>query len=122
MAHPPSPEVFDKQELLDRVEGDEEFAGEIVDVFLQHAPEMVAKLERDIEQGDVRTISRSAHELKGAASNIAAGTLTACARRVQEAADAEDLPAVRDTFDELRTSMEALRRQLQSAFVSQSGD
>jgi len=79
-------QAFDRAELLDRVDGDEELLAELVGIFLEDAPRQMAALKEAMEQGDITLVERQAHSLKGAAANIGARPLSAEAHRLELAA------------------------------------
>ena len=52
--------------------GDDEFAGELVRVFLDDATVQLERLRLAVERGDCREASEVAHRLKGAGGNVGA--------------------------------------------------
>lgn len=122
MENSDSATVFDKEELLNRVEQDEDLAKETVDIFLQYVSEMVNNVQQHIGTGDFHNISRSVHELKGAAANIAAQQVTNSARRVKQAADNENLQQIYKEFETLQADIEDLKKTLSAVFPSDTGE
>ncbi|MFO7917244.1 MAG: PAS domain S-box protein [Anaerolineae bacterium] len=108
-------EVFDRADLLERLDGDEEIARKVIKVFLEDAPRRLAVLEDALEKGDAALVQRQAHTLKGAASNLAAPALQAAALRVEEAAEADDLSRAASRFEALEEAFDQLRPVLEEA-------
>ena len=71
-ANPREHEPIDTASALARVEGDVELLDELVALFLQGLPEMLANLRDAITAGDANALERAAHKLKGSVGNFAA--------------------------------------------------
>jgi PAS domain S-box-containing protein len=76
-------EVFDPQTALERTNGSEELLGEIVEIFLETCPEMLAAVRSAVASGDCEALARAAHSLKGAAASIAAGRVQQLALQLE---------------------------------------
>ena len=122
MGYIPSQDIFDKKELLERVEGDEDFVREITDVFLEQAPVMFDTLEAAIDSEDFYQVSRTAHELKGSASNIGAPRVTDTAKNLKNAAEQKDIKAVHHEFSNLQNHFEELKHVLHTTFSAEKAD
>jgi len=59
--------------------------GELVEMFVDEMPDRVAALERAFGDGDLETLRRTAHQLKGAAGSYGFGQLTPWAAALEEA-------------------------------------
>ncbi len=84
----PEPELplFDRRGALARVENDAALLREVLSLFLDETPRIVRTLRAALEAGDAPRLSRSAHELKGAASCCGALAVEAHAARVESRA------------------------------------
>ena len=71
--------VVDRAAVLDRVGGDEELLREIIDIFLEEYPSLVAGIRDAVEKKDAGALERSAHNLKGSVSNFGAESATRAA-------------------------------------------
>ena len=99
-------EQFDRASLLERVEGDEELLAEMIKLFLADAPRLLDAMRNALQQGDMIVLERSAHSMKGAASNLSANITTAAA--LNDALDTLDMerldpPAVGESEVEVPT-------------------
>jgi len=56
---------WDPVHALAKLDGDESLLRELVQIFLDEAPKQLATLQRAIETGDLETIERTSHSLKG---------------------------------------------------------
>jgi two-component system sensor histidine kinase/response regulator len=70
---------FDQKSLLERLEGDHALLVDLIQLFRQNGPDLVSTIHKAVRERDMDSVERSAHSLKGAASNLSA-------RRVAEAA------------------------------------
>jgi HPt (histidine-containing phosphotransfer) domain-containing protein len=103
-------------ELLEMVGDDSAFVDEIVETYLRDAPEQVAGMRAALAAGDLVTLGRHAHTLKGNSLSVGAPALAAIARDLEERARAGDVadagPRIEDASAELgrvATALEAAR-------------
>ncbi|MDO9529435.1 MAG: Hpt domain-containing protein [Syntrophales bacterium] len=62
--------VFDRDFALEITDGDIEFLKELVEVFSSQYPEKLASISLGIKGKDFKTISETAHSLKGSSGNL----------------------------------------------------
>ncbi len=82
---------FKKEDLLERLMGDEELAGEIIEVFLEDMPQQISSLKEALDEADPPHIQRQAHSIKGASANVGAIALQELATQVEDAGKSSDL-------------------------------
>ena len=58
---------------LSRAGDDREFYRELPDLFLEDARQRLTRLESALSAGDLEEVAATAHSIKGAAANLAAG-------------------------------------------------
>jgi two-component system, sensor histidine kinase and response regulator len=75
--------VIDWDELHERLCGDEELVGTIVDLFVDECPAWIAAVVAAAAEQDAEGVRTSAHSLKGAAANLAAHGVAAAAGRLE---------------------------------------
>ena len=93
--------TFDRDVALARVEGDEALLQEIVQLFLEQTPGLVERIERAIALQDGQTLERTAHALKGSASNLGAKAMAAAAARLESIGRNGDFAAAETAYSEL---------------------
>ncbi len=69
---PPMPQVFDRNELFARVEGDCALLTELVDLFRSESPRMLSELRRSLAANDAKGLEKAARAMGGSASNFGA--------------------------------------------------
>jgi signal transduction histidine kinase/DNA-binding response OmpR family regulator len=103
--------VGSKPALLERV----------IDELMADAPRRVAAVEVAWAQGDLRTVEREAHTLKGAASNVGAERFRRAAARLETAARQGEPGEVKTELAALRAELEELRRAVSAVDWSTVG-
>jgi PAS domain S-box-containing protein len=108
----PSPPIFDRAGMMDRMMGDEDLARTVVEGFLEDIPRQLAVLRKFIESGDTRDAERTAHNIKGASANVGGQILSRVALEIEKAGKAGDMYLVKAhmaeldaQFDRLKTAM-----------------
>ncbi len=109
---PQSP-VFDRQDLVSRLMGDETLADRIVTRFLESTPAQIESLRRSLDSGDAAAAERTAHAIKGAASNIGGERLRQVAFAIEQAARDGDLNAAISHLADLQKQFKALQEAVQ---------
>jgi signal transduction histidine kinase/DNA-binding response OmpR family regulator/HPt (histidine-containing phosphotransfer) domain-containing protein len=77
---------IDRDDLLQRLYGDEQLAGEVVRLFVGECPTMVDAVGSALARRDVEQVRRAAHTLKGSASTAAATGVAEAARILEKLA------------------------------------
>jgi two-component system, sensor histidine kinase and response regulator len=107
MAKKPSQldEQLDRVSAMERLEGDQELFVELIRLFLREVPHQLEAMRKALHQGDMLVLERSAHSLKGAASNLSAlGTATA-ASQLEEDAKGQDAEAAKASLANLEVAI-----------------
>jgi HPt (histidine-containing phosphotransfer) domain-containing protein len=61
--------------------------GELVEMFLEDIPDRVSTIESSQASGDLESLRRTAHQMKGAAGSYGYGDVTPIAARLEQAID-----------------------------------
>jgi two-component system, sensor histidine kinase and response regulator len=111
--------AVDLDDLLDRVGGDRDIVVELIEIFLEDAPALVAEV-RDAGS-DLGRLQRVAHTLKGASGNMGAHGAQASAERLQHASAGGDTSSVEreraallDEMARVTSALEGWRATLRS--------
>jgi PAS domain S-box-containing protein len=105
--------AFDLQDVLARVEGDRTLLAELIEIFRNESPRMVAEIKRCAESGDVKGLQRAAHALKGSAGNLGAGGARRAALALEMLAREGRMADAITGFRELEAEMDSLERDLE---------
>ena len=107
-------------ELLDRCQGDREFAGRVLEKFRTRLPRDVDELQKAAEAGDGDLVRRLAHQMKGCAGNVGAAVLQQRAAVLEtcvlEQTDvAEDVSALASDAEACLAAIGALLEEFEQA-------
>jgi len=97
--------VFDRADALERVGEDEDVLAEVIGLFLQHSPSLLANIRDAVARRDPKRLEVAAHSLRGCAGNLSAKRVVAAAQQLEEL-------ALRAEFDESLEAVAFLEREL----------
>ena len=103
-----SREQIDRVSLLERVEGDQELLTEMIHLFQADAPNLLAAMRDALERGDMAVLERSAHSLKGAASNLSAKATAAAALQLERDANNKNEKSAKGSLVEVERAVKQL--------------
>jgi len=104
--------VFDSAGMMDRLMGDHELAGIVVDGFLEDAPRLIDALRSSLVAGDAAGAIRGAHTIRGASATVGGEALRAVAWELEKAGTAGDFEAVAAGLPELEAELGRLREAM----------
>jgi len=105
-------EVFDKAELLSRLEGDEEILAEMIGIFLAECGPMVQHVSDAATSQDAGGLERSAHKLKGSLSIFGSRAAMQSAQILETMGHDGDLCSAAEVLARLREQIAALEKAL----------
>lgn len=74
---------FNQGELRERLQGNDELMGELIQLFIGDAPVQIKAIAAAIEQQSAAQLENAAHSLKGSAASLGANALAAIARKLE---------------------------------------
>ncbi|MBN1141230.1 MAG: PAS domain S-box protein [Deltaproteobacteria bacterium] len=98
----PALALFNEQELLNRVLNDRDIASAILGGFLEDLPKQLQRFKEALNKQDFFRLERKAHNIKGAAATVAAGTLSRLAAEMEAACEKgrwPELPPLLTAFE-----------------------
>lgn len=87
--------TYNRKELLESVDGDQEVAREVITIYLASAPLMLKALSGALDQNDAAAVSDAAHAFKGALMMLRAHPAAAIAKEIEIAGRQGDLHTAR---------------------------
>ena len=99
-------ELFEKDALLDGIDGDIEFLGETIEMLDEDSAELLEQAQDAVTAGDSEALVGPAHALKGMLGNFCAPPAEAAAYRVERMGREGQM-------DEAQAAVEALREEVQ---------
>jgi two-component system sensor histidine kinase/response regulator len=105
-------ENLDRASILQRLEGNSELLTELIQLFLEEAPQLMESMRKALQQGDMLTLARSAHSMKGAAGNFLAHRTVSAASQLESEAKRGDGESVKVGLATLEVVVERLLPEL----------
>lgn len=106
--------VFDRSLALSHVGDDEEILAQVLQMFLEQAPERLAQVEAALRDGDAKTLEREAHSLKGTAATLGMSALRDSAYTVERLGAAGSLDDAGAAVADLRSALDTIVVHLRS--------
>ena len=99
------PVLWDRAKALERLEGDEELLREVVGIFLEGKPRMLAQMEQALVEQTPKTLELAAHGLKSELGYL--GVVEACetARQLEEMGKRQELANAKVLVARLRIQL-----------------
>jgi len=114
----PSPKrrtgAVDLEGALDRLGGDRQLYDELVEVFKKECAGVAAEMRRQLGDGDLRALERSAHTFRGASSNLGAVGVSEAAQELERRAESKNLEGAREQLQVLQNELERLFDELEA--------
>jgi HPt (histidine-containing phosphotransfer) domain-containing protein len=104
--------VFNYEESVTRLGGDGALFDDILDIFLEDAPKLLAQASTSLCSGDSETLERAAHTLKGLSANFAAGAAVEAGYAVELLAREHRLQSAALCFPRLEAELQRLEAAL----------
>ncbi|HJY83362.1 MAG TPA: response regulator, partial [Candidatus Binatia bacterium] len=111
---PPSSdeEILDHAALWKRVAGEKELLSEIIALFLDDYPKLLATIQAAINKGDAEALYVAAHTLKGSIGNMVAKKAFAVALRLEELGEQGALTQAQEVLATLEQELLTLKETL----------
>jgi len=100
---------FNRGELLERLEGDMELLGKMVELFFEDYPRYLVAIEAAIERSDAKALGQAAHGLKGPVATLSLNRALNQVLRLEDAGKRGDLQEAAAICQELRREIEQVR-------------
>jgi two-component system, sensor histidine kinase and response regulator len=105
-------EDLDRALILKQLEGNSELLTELAQLFLEEAPQLIEAMRNSLQQGDMQGLARSAHSMKGAASNFLAHGTVSAASQLEADAKTGDTESTKAALAALEVVVERLLTEL----------
>ncbi len=106
--------IWDKEEALERLGGNEVLLGKIIRSFVNDAPKMLEALKKSVQMNDASSVQLHAHSIKGSAGNVGAQQLQHIAKTIESAAKEGNRALFKGSMRGLEKAMQEALGQLES--------
>ena len=107
---------IDWRKLVDSVDGDEQFARELAETFLEIGQKELETIHSSLGADDAEALRAAAHNLKGASTNLLASEVAVAAERLEAAARSggrQEIPMLAEKLQsEVRAAIDYLRSKV----------
>ena len=100
--------IYDHQELLKRVGGDEDLSRELLEMFLEEFPHKLEEIKKALKEEEAPMVARVAHTIKGSSANIGANTIREAALEMEIASKDLNLNLANTLVDKIQGEFERL--------------
>jgi HPt (histidine-containing phosphotransfer) domain-containing protein len=101
-------EKLDRVLLLERLEGDRELLAELIQLFVECAPQTLEAMRNALRRGDMPAVAQAAHSLKGSAGSLSAQVTADMASRLEQDARNRNIDAARADVAAIEAAVECL--------------
>jgi CheY-like chemotaxis protein/HPt (histidine-containing phosphotransfer) domain-containing protein len=105
--------IWDHSGMLERLMGDEELLGTIMEEFLADIPRQIEALMGYLKAGDARAIEQIAHTIKGVSANVGCEAMCVVASKMEKDANSGDLSAVKARLADLEEAFWQLKQVME---------
>ena len=106
--------TLNMEELMERIDGDLGFLGEVAEIFRGEYPAQMRMVLEAQVMGDAASVRRIGHSLKGALANLSATDAAKLAARVEQMGKSGDLTGLDRTLTALSKELERVDRTLET--------
>jgi HPt (histidine-containing phosphotransfer) domain-containing protein len=107
-------ERFDPESLWNRVDGDLELLRELVEIFAQEGPRMLAQIQEAIAHGSASDLEKASHKLKGSVLQFSARAAAAAAHELEAMGRSGSVAGAEALLNKLRNEIDLLEGTLNS--------
>jgi signal transduction histidine kinase/ligand-binding sensor domain-containing protein/CheY-like chemotaxis protein len=104
----------DWDQLMSVADGDGEFAGQLVELFIGSGDVALAEIRAALGRGDLPAVGRAAHAFKGSSASIRARSVSEVAARLEKAARAGEVGQLSALEEELREEAQRAKEYLRT--------
>jgi HPt (histidine-containing phosphotransfer) domain-containing protein len=106
--------VRNVDELLERVDNDQDLMRELLTIFKEDFPQSFLSLKAAVSSGDLKGASRLSHTLKGMLSSLGATRAAAAASQLEALSSAGETASLRDALNTLESEADRLLPELEA--------
>ena len=103
---------FNRLDLRERLRGNDELLGELVQLFIDDAPVQIQSIALALEEHSASNLENSAHSLKGSAASLGVNVLASIARKLEIRGRDQNLTGAEDDLRELNSEWASLKPEL----------
>ncbi len=103
---------IDWPQALEALDGNRQLLGELIDIFREECPKLRTEIQTAIAGGDLASLRRAAHTLKGALGHLAASNTQELAQQMEDLARRQNLAGATSLWPKLQVELDRLMPEL----------
>jgi HPt (histidine-containing phosphotransfer) domain-containing protein len=104
--------VFDRESVLEMVDGEVEFVQELVEMFLEDLPAQLDSIRAGVANNDAETVQQVGHRLKGSIGNLGGRRAQYAIRDLEQQARDGELTGISELFEQCEIELKAFKNEL----------
>jgi two-component system sensor histidine kinase/response regulator len=105
---------FDPDSLWDRVDGDGDLLRDLMVLFAEQAPVMLARIEAAIHRADARELEKAGHKIKGSVLQFSAQGAAASAQQLEDLGKSGTVAGAEPLLRRLKQEIDLLAKLVNS--------
>lgn len=110
--------LFNKENAMDLLDGNETLFSEILEYFLAQTPQMLADAEKSLDSSDLKTTERLVHSMKSMAANVGAEQLSAMCAECERECSLQNTANIREFLKKLPELFEMTKKSIEVTIKS----
>jgi HPt (histidine-containing phosphotransfer) domain-containing protein len=106
--------IYDQELCLERLDDDLELLLELIEVYVEDAPNIFSRLSQALEGGDLESAEREAHSMKSASANVGAERTREVSRLAEIAAREKRSEDVAGLFARMKQEFDCFVKEVAS--------
>ncbi|HPS57565.1 MAG TPA: Hpt domain-containing protein [Spirochaetota bacterium] len=107
-------EPINRSELAERLDSDFDLFRELTDLFIDDSASLMGRIKNSIDSGDMESLRKNAHTLKGAVSNFSAQGAYDAAFELETAGRNSCIDGLADKYTALENEIQAVIQDMKS--------
>ena len=109
------PAIIDFEALMANLPGEEKILAELIDLFIDTAPAMLADIRSEFNAGNAVAMGKAAHTLKGSAANFGARQVVDLSRELENMGGENRMAGADRRIEQLSERLAEVTRALTAA-------
>lgn len=109
---------IDWERLAQLSEGNSEFELELLEMFTEDLPIYIDEIKNALNEGDLATLGRVAHQIKGSSGNVGAKTIEEIAANLEKLASQNSLTLLSENIPKLEIKLAAVKQLISQKYLN----
>jgi PAS domain S-box-containing protein len=97
-------DIFNPEPLRERLDGDEEMIGMVLDMFQEESSRIVEDIEKAVMSGNAEEVAKNGHSLKGSSGNVGAAAMQRMSAAMEKSGKEGEIELLHSQLAELKST------------------